>query len=98
MKCGLASPARDEYREAAWFYLQVSPRIAAAFINQIEASVAQIRANPLTWRIVQADVRRYLVKQFPFGIYYTVERDEVVIWAIMHLQRKPHDWRVRRSS
>jgi plasmid stabilization system protein ParE len=66
--------ARDEYREAALYYLDVSPRIAAAFVDQIETGIALIRKNPATWRLVGDNgVRRYLVRQFPYGIYYTVE-------------------------
>jgi toxin ParE1/3/4 len=98
MMLRLDPAARDEYREAALHYLEVSPRIAAAFVGQIEAGIAQIRARPATWRVVKTDVRRYLVRQFPFGIYYTVEKDEIVIWAIMHLHRQPGYWQGRQKG
>lgn len=88
--------ARDEYREAAEHYLKESPRIAAAFVDQIEATIERIRRNPTTWRVLEHDVRRCLARRFPFGIYYTVEKDEIVVWAIMHLHRKPDYWQGRR--
>lgn len=96
MRYRLDPAARDEYREAALYYLDVSPRIAAAFIDQIETGIALIRKNPVTWRVVGGDMRRYLVRQFPFGIYYTVEQDEIVVWAIMHLHRRPGYWQERQ--
>ena len=98
MRYRLAPEARDEYREAALYYLKDSPRIAAAFVEQIEAGIALIRENPGTWRAIRSDVRRYLVRQFPFGIYYTVEKDEVIVWAIMHLHRQPGYWQERRKA
>ncbi|MDI1247913.1 MAG: type II toxin-antitoxin system RelE/ParE family toxin [Lacunisphaera sp.] len=89
--------ARDEYREAAEHYLKESPRIASVFVDQVEATIALIRKNPTTWRILEHNVRRCLVKRFPFGIYYTVEKDEIVVWAIMHLRREPGYWHERRA-
>jgi plasmid stabilization system protein ParE len=97
MRYRLASEARDEYRAAALYYLKDSPRVAAAFVEQVEAGLVLIRERPTTWRVLKADVRRYLVKRFPFGIYYTIEPGEIVVWAIMHLRRKPDYWKTRPS-
>ena len=97
MKYRLDRAARDEYREAAEHYLKESPRIAAAFVDQVEATIALIRENPTTWRVLEHNVRRCLVAHFPFGIYYTVEKDEILVWAIMHLRRKPGYWQLRRA-
>lgn len=70
-----------------------------AFADEIEAGVRSILANPRTWRPVEGDVHRYLVHRFPYGIYYSVEPDEiVVIWAVKHLRRNPDYWQERRSS
>lgn len=65
MKYRLDRAARDEYREAAEHYLKESPRIAAAFVDQVEATIALIRENPTTWRVLEHNVRRCLVHIFP---------------------------------
>ncbi len=96
MRFRLDPAARDEYREAAEYYLQESPRIAAAFVEQVEAAIKLIREKPMTWRVWQEEVRRCLVRRFPFGLYYTIEKDEIVVWAIMHLHRRPGYWQERR--
>ena len=98
MKYRLDPIARDEYLAAALRYLEASPRIAAAFVDQIEAGIARIRENPSLGRVIEGQVRRHLIRQFPFGLYYTVEKDEIVVWAVMHLHRKPGYWRERRKS
>ncbi len=97
MRLRLDRAARDEYLAAALQYLEISPQLAAAFVVQIEAGIAQVRTGPAVWRVVERDVRRYLVRQFPFGIYYTIERDEIIVWAIMDLRRKPGYWQERRG-
>ncbi len=65
------------------------PGLGDAFADEIEAGVGKIRATPNVWRIVEDDVRRFLVARFPYGIYYTVENDQIVIWAVKHLRRDP---------
>jgi toxin ParE1/3/4 len=54
-----------------------------------------IRRHPLIWRVVDHDVRRYLIHRFSFGIYYTCEAEFITIWAVMHLSRKPGYWETR---
>ncbi len=98
MKFRLDPAARDEYREAAEHYLKESPRIAAAFVDQVEATIKLVRKKPTTWRVLHQNVRRCLVRRFPFGVYYTVENDEIVVWAIMHLHRRPGYWQGRRAQ
>ncbi|MBI2814579.1 MAG: hypothetical protein HYX71_09870 [Opitutae bacterium] len=50
MKFRLDRAARDEYREAAEHYQEVSPRIAAAFVDEAEATIQLVREKPMTWR------------------------------------------------
>lgn len=66
------------------------------FVGEIEAGVRSILATPFTWRCIEDDVRCYLVRRFPYGIYYTVEQEKVVIWAVKHLHRAPDYWQERR--
>jgi plasmid stabilization system protein ParE len=97
MKLHLVSAARDEAREAALHYLNESPRVAAAFVDEVAVALSRIQEDPAIWRPVDGEVRRYLLRRFPFGVYYTIERDGIVVWAIMHLRRRPGYWRERRS-
>ncbi len=64
--------ALAEYSDAIRYYQETGAELAAAFIEEIEHAVRAIRRNPDTWRLVEGDVRRYLVHRFPFGIYYTL--------------------------
>ena len=41
--------------------------------------------------------RRYLVRRFPYGLYYTIEDQIVVIWAVKHLHRDSDYWQERRT-
>jgi plasmid stabilization system protein ParE len=50
MRYRLAPEARDEFREAALHYLAESPRVAAAFVDEIEAAIGRVCQQPQMWR------------------------------------------------
>ncbi|MDO8543396.1 MAG: type II toxin-antitoxin system RelE/ParE family toxin [Opitutaceae bacterium] len=93
-----AEEALAEYIAAGQCYNRQVPGLGDAFADEIEAGVGKIRAVPYVWRIVEDDVRRFLVARFPYGIYYTVEDDRIVIWAVKHLHRDPDYWQERRTA
>ena len=89
--------ALQEYIEAAQYYYEISPSLANAFITQVENNINQILFHPQAWQPVDMEVRRCLMKRFPFGIYYTIEEEtnSIVIQAVMHFSRKPGYWKDR---
>lgn len=97
MRYRFASDALTEFIAAGRYYNQQVPGLGEAFLDEIEAGLEAILAKPAVWRIVEDDVRRYLVHRFPYGIYYTVEADLIVIWAVKHLHRNPDYWQSRRE-
>jgi plasmid stabilization system protein ParE len=91
--------ALAEFIAAGRYYNQQIPGLGDSFVDEVEAGIAKILSNPTTWRIIEDNVRRYLVRRFPYGIYYTIEGDAVVIWAVRHLHRDPEDdWQSRRRQ
>jgi len=87
--------ALREYSEATGHYKKISPGLGKAFVREVETSVRKILSAPETWRVVEEDVRRYLLHRFPYGIYYTIEDEYILIVAVMHLSRKPGYWKNR---
>ncbi len=51
---------------------------------------------PESCPVVHEDIRRFFIHHFPFGIYYSIEKDNtILIIAIMHMSRKPDYWKNR---
>ena len=92
-----ADEALDEFIAAGRYYNQQVPGLGDRFVDEIEAAIRKILAAPMTWRVVEDDVRRYLVHGFPYGIYYAIEGDVVIIWAVKHLRRNQDYWQQRRG-
>jgi|JI10StandDraft_1071094.scaffolds.fasta_scaffold222264_4 toxin ParE1/3/4 len=95
MRCQFHPGALWEYEEAARYYAGCQPGLEFRFMASVETAVRQIIDAPERWRIVEQDVRRCLTKVFPYAILYTIERDSVLILAVMHCHRQPGYWRRR---
>ena len=58
-------------------------------------TIARVVVTPDRWRILEEDVRRCLVRVFPYAVLYTIETDYILILAVMHGKREPGYWRHR---
>jgi plasmid stabilization system protein ParE len=98
MKHSFHPEALKEYLGAVSYYAAIGPQLAESFISALEAAIGNILTYPETWQIIERDVRRYLIKRFPFGIYYCIEGDLIMIYAVMHMSRHPDYWKGRIES
>jgi len=91
--------AAEEYLAATKYYLATSsPLIAAAYVSELEAAIDTLLGSPETWPIIAyPQIRRFLLKRFPYSIYYQfeIEDDRITIYAVMHHSRLPDYWRNR---
>ena len=87
--------ALEEYLDAVSYYADISPRLAWSFVKAIEAGIDDIVRYPKAWQSLEEDIRRHLIKRFPFGIYYCIEANGILIYAIMHMSRHPDYWKSR---
>jgi toxin ParE1/3/4 len=87
--------ALAEYEDAARYYSECQPGLEMRFITAVEHVIQQIMDAPEVWRILEEDVRWHLTRLFPFAVLYTIEKDYVLIIAIMHCHREPGYWRER---
>lgn len=84
-----------EFEEAVQFYKQRGRNLGRRFAREIRTTIAKITATPDRWRILEEDVRRCLVRVFPYALLYTIEEDHILIVGIMHGRRRPGYWRHR---
>jgi toxin ParE1/3/4 len=83
------SDAEAEVLAVARFYDQAIKGLGAQFLDEFDFSIAMILEAPERWRIIKGDKRRYLMRRFPFGLYYRVIGDEVRILVVKHHSQHP---------
>ena len=90
--------AEAELIEAAQYYDSRVPALGAQFLDETNRAVARIRETPEGWKVVEGNVRRYLMSRFPFEVYYRQYSDHIHILAFKHHSRHPDYWRSRVSE
>ena len=88
--------AQHDIREAALWYEIREPDLGLRFIREVHSSLKRIAENPFRFPTVEEDVRRALVKSFPYSIYFLTNPNEVVIIGVLHQHRRPGTWRKRK--
>ena len=78
----------------SWHEVRVSG-LGSDFLLSIDASLSSIQRTPEMYPIVYKNVRRGLVRRFPYGTFYVVEEDRIAILGILHARRDPKTWQDR---
>ncbi len=90
--------AAAEFEEAVRFYKERGHTLGARFTHEVKITIRKIVATPERWHVLEKDVRRCLVRVFPYVVLYTMEDDYVLIVALAHGKREPGYWRHRLSE
>ena len=65
------------------------------FLLTLEASYANIARTPEQYQDIYKSVRRKLVRRFPYGIFFVVKGNSVVVLAVLHTKREQKSWKKR---
>jgi len=97
MRIVILDEAINDLIQGAQFYDRQEPGLGEYFLNSLYADIDSLQLYAGI-HLVQFGKHRLLSKRFPFGIYYTVESDEVRVFAILDLRRDPTWIRDRLGS
>ena len=81
--------AADEYDDAR-------PGLGDEFLAVVERSFDVVLAAPHRWPRVDHRHHRYVLRRFPFSVFYRFNETEIVIVAVAHHKRQPGYWSSRR--
>ena len=93
MKCvTFHALAERELADAAGHYDSESPGLGSRFLAEARRCASVILEYPNSGATLVGQVRRHLLRGFPYGLLYSVKADGVRILAVMHLRRRPSYW------
>lgn len=58
----------------------------------LEAGINEIIRTPLAFQQRYKHVKIIFINRFPYGIHYTLQKDEIVIIGVFHTSRSPKNW------
>ena len=84
--------ANAEMHHAADDYDGARPGLGDEFLADVETALSAIVDAPQRWPRPDARHHRYVLKRFPFSIFYRHSESEVVFVAVAHHKRRPGYW------
>ena len=85
----LRSEAETDIREAYQWYEMQAQGLGEEFIKAVDACLASVQRSPMAYSSIYRDIRRDLQRRFPYGIFYLIEADRVIVIACFHARRDP---------
>lgn len=87
--------AEAELAEAFDWYEERARGLGSEFLISVDATVHAIVRKPQQFARVHKDVRRALLRRFPYAVFFLVEDTRIVVLAVFHAKRSPKHWRAR---
>ena len=87
--------AEAEIREAFLWYFERSAIAADAFRTEALEGIDRLHTDALMWPEDEDQVRRYILRHFPYAVFYEIDGRTVTVLAVAHQRRKPCYWRER---
>jgi len=97
MRIVLHPEAEREFTAGAQYYEVQRTGLGADFVAAVDEAVAELGQFPFRWPVIEDDVRRGLLRRFPYAFYYweKIVGDELEILSISHSKRHPLYWTSR---
>jgi plasmid stabilization system protein ParE len=87
--------ARAELLDAQDWYESEAPGLGRRFRAALDALVKRMSANPRQFPIVFKNVRRALLRRFPYSLFFVIEDETLIVIACFHGSRDPAQWQTR---
>jgi plasmid stabilization system protein ParE len=81
--------AEKDIDEAFLWYEMQKAGLGYKFIDIIKDHVNSIKDNPYKNTLYHKNLRRIVIKRFPFNIFYYIINSKIFIMAILHTKRNP---------
>lgn len=87
--------AELDIKHAKEWYNGKSDNLGDEFFIEVEKTISQLLYNPKQFPTVTKNIRKAVVKRFPFCIFYIVGANTIDVYAVFHNSRNPQVWRNR---
>ena len=80
--------AEQQATEAYLWYEERLNGLGDEFILSLDACINSIGRNPNLFQKKYKNIRMGMVERFPYGVYYIIEGNLIIVLAILHFSRK----------
>lgn len=95
MKYSFHPEAKEELFKTINYFDECRSGLGLEFSKEVFSTIQRIIHFPSAWSKFSENTRRSLTNRFPYGIIYQIIEEEILIIAVMQLNREPHYWEKR---
>lgn len=81
--------AQAEIEEAYAEYDSFRRGLGDELLDELARIEGHLQANPALYQTVDGDMRRAVLRRFPYGIFYVIDGAIVNVLGFLHLRRDP---------
>lgn len=89
IKVQISEDALQDLNDGYLFYEAQAPGLGDYFAACLRADIEGLKISAGVHRVVYEDYHRLLSRVFPYGIFYTLQREIADVWAVIDLRRDP---------
>lgn len=82
--------AENDLKEAFSWYEDKRKGLGYDFLLQVDAGLRFIERNPEISPPEYKGTRKHLIKRFPYKMIYLVEKERIIVLAVIHGKRNPN--------
>jgi plasmid stabilization system protein ParE len=90
-----AEAAADVRGAVRWYEAQAAG-LGREFLRAVRALFASLEREPRLYPVAEGEIRRALLRRFPYALYFTLDDEAVIVLACLHVRRDPAAWQGRR--
>ena len=87
--------AETDIADAVKWYERRATAVGVRFIAELDEAVGRVAANPMQYPVVYKNVRRALLRRFPYALFFRIREDVIQVLGCFHTSRSPRRWQVR---
>ena len=88
--------ARADIAEAFRWYEERSRGLGSEFLRVVSLAYRAIERSPEQFPIIEEDIRKVVLRRFPYTIYFVILPRRISVIGVMHARRHPTRWQSRR--
>ena len=89
MRIRILASASQDLIDGHWFYERQARGAGSYFLDTLFSDVDSLATNAGIHPVHFGKYHRLLSKRFPFAVYYRVEEEEVLVYAVLDCRRQP---------
>lgn len=91
--------AADELEEAIEYYERKRHGLGVDLATEVSDAFLKIQRNPGFYSYhKQTRIQKYLVRRFPYTVFYAESGDHITVVAVAHQKRRPDYWKFRKPE